>query len=90
VSTLGLGLVVGGVVLLAIGLVRARGPWTRYRALKAQEGNIARYEAWRGGLRDTGPTGASVAMDMFRSQLRLDVAIALVGVIAIIAGIVVG
>ncbi len=33
-------------------LSRARGPWARYRALKAQDANIARYEAWRGGLRD--------------------------------------
>ena len=39
----------GGVVLIAIGYARARGPWRRYQALKAQDANVARYEAWRGG-----------------------------------------
>lgn len=59
-----------GLVAMAVGYSRARGPWARYQALKAQEQNIARYESWRGGLRDTGPTGASVAMDMARKQAR--------------------
>lgn len=83
------GLVVAGVgaLLVAIGLVRARGPWARYRALKSQEENIARYEAWRGGLRDSGTTGASVAIEMLRGQLRVDAVIAGVGAVAIIAGL---
>ena len=51
-----------GVALIAIGYTRARGPWARYQALKAQDANVARYEAWRGGVRDDGTTGASVAM----------------------------
>jgi uncharacterized membrane protein len=59
-----------GVVAMAVGYSRARGPWARYQALKAQEANIARYESWRGGLRDAGPTGASVAMEMARKQAR--------------------
>ena len=46
------------------------GPWASYQALKAQEQNIARYESWRGGLRDSGTTGASVAMEMLRGQVR--------------------
>lgn len=83
------GLVVAavGVLLVAIGLFRARAPWARYRALKAQEENIARYEAWRGGLRDSGPTGASVAIEMLRNQLLVDGAIAGVGVVAIVLGL---
>lgn len=83
------GLVVAavGVLLVAIGLFRARAPWARYRALKAQEENIARYEAWRGGLRDSGPTGASVAIEMLRNQLLVDGAIAGVGVVAIVFGL---
>ena len=83
------GLVVAGigVLLVAIGLVRARGPWGRYRALKSREENIARYEAWRGGLRDDGPTGASVAIEMLRNQLRVDAAIAGVGAVAILVGL---
>ena len=59
-----------GIAAMAFGYSRARGPWARYQALKAQEANIARYESWRGGLRDAGPTGASVAMDMARRQAR--------------------
>ena len=51
-----------GVALIAVGYTRARGPWARYQALKAQDANVARYEAWRGGVRDDGATGASVAM----------------------------
>lgn len=76
-----------GVLLVAIGLLRARAPWARYRALKAQEENIARYEAWRGGLRDSGPTGASVAIEMLRNQLLVNGAIAGVGVVAIVVGL---
>ena len=59
-----------GVVALAAGYARFRGPWARYQALKAQDANIARYESWRGGLRDSGTTGASVAMEILRKQVR--------------------
>ena len=69
-GALNLILVALGVAAIAFGYSRARGPWARYQALKAQEANIARYESWRGGLRDSGQTGASVAMDMARSQAR--------------------
>ena len=67
---LNLVLILVGVAAMAAGYARARGPWRRYQALKAQEENISRYESWRGGLRDSGPTGASVAMDMARRQAR--------------------
>ena len=53
---------VAGIALIAIGYRRMRAPWSRYQALREQDANIARYEAWRGGLRDSGTTGASVAM----------------------------
>ena len=89
-SATGLVLVVVGVVLIAVGLVRAREPWARYRALRARELNIERYEAWRGGLRETGPTGASVAMDLLRGRLRTDAAVAGLGVLLVVAGFVVG
>ncbi len=59
-----------GIAAMAGGYARARGPWRRYQALKAQEENIARYESWRGGLRDRGTTGASVAMEVLRRQAR--------------------
>ena len=59
-----------GVVSMAFGYSRARGPWARYQALKEQDANIARYESWRGGLRDNSTTGASVAMEVLRRQAR--------------------
>ena len=59
-----------GVVSMAFGYSRARGPWARYQALKEQDANIARYEAWRGGARDTSATGASVAMMILRRQAQ--------------------
>ena len=40
---------VAGVALIAVGYQRARGPYARYQALKAQDANVARYESWRGG-----------------------------------------
>jgi uncharacterized membrane protein len=85
-SILGIALVVLGIVAMAGGYARARGPWARYQALKAQEANIARYESWRGGLRDTGPTGASVAMDLARSQARNGAIVMAVGFAITIAG----
>ena len=67
---MGLVLILCGIAAMAAGYARARGPWARYQSLKAQDANIARYESWRGGLRETGPTGASVAMAMARKQAR--------------------
>jgi len=82
-----LGLIVVGAAMTALGFVRARGPWARYRALKAEDANIARYEAWRGGLRDSGTTGASVAMAVLRKQARDAALIALVGIVLAVVGI---
>jgi hypothetical protein len=76
----------GGVVLIALGYLRARGPWMRYQALKAQDANVARYEAWRGGLRSDSNTGASVAMEVLRRQAQIGGAIAIVGFVLVFAG----
>ena len=77
-----------GVALVAIGYTRARGPWSRYQALREQQANIDRYEAWRGGLRteDRGPTGASVAMSELRRQAQVAGIIAIVGLVLIFIG----
>jgi hypothetical protein len=75
-----------GVILIAIGYLRARQPWARYRELQSQEANVARYEAWRGGLRDQGATGASVAMAMYRRQAQLWGAVAIVGIVLVFVG----
>lgn len=76
----------GGIALVAVGYHRGRGPWDRYRALKAQDANIARYDAWRGGIRDSGTTGASVAMELLRRQAQIGAAIAVAGLVLIVAG----
>jgi len=75
-----------GIVLVAVGYTRARGPWGRYQALKAEDAMAERYGAWRGGIRDDGKTGASVAMELLRRQARSAAAIALVGVVLVVLG----
>lgn len=87
---LNLALWLGGIALMALGYARAREPWRRYRALRDQQANVARYEAWRGGNRgrvaEPGPTGADVAMALFRRQAQVGAAIAVVGFILVFAG----
>ena len=85
-SPLNIALWVVGVILIAVGYRRARGPWGRYQALKEQDDNIARYEAWRGGLRDTSPTGASVAMQILRRQAQVGGVIVAVGFVLVFLG----
>jgi len=77
---------VAGVALIAYGYSRARGPWARYQALKEQDANVSRYEAWRCGIRDDGKTGASVAMEVLRRQARTGASIALVGFVLVFLG----
>jgi hypothetical protein len=77
---------IGGIALLAIGYSRARGPMSRYQALKQQDANVARYEAWRGGARDRGATGASVQMALLRRQASVGIAIAIVGFVLLLVG----
>ena len=75
-----------GIALIAIGYSRARGPWTRYQDLKAQDANAARYGAWRGGIRDDGTTGASIAMAILRRQAQIGGTIAIAGVVLVFLG----
>jgi hypothetical protein len=75
-----------GVALIAVGYLRARAPYRRYQALKEQDANVARYEAWRGGVRDTSPTGASVAMQMFRRRAQMGGLIAVIGFVLVFVG----
>ncbi len=82
-------LLLGGAVLIGVGLLRARAPWTRYRELRLQDENIARYEAWRGGIRDDSKTGASVAMEILRRQARMGALVAIFGAALVVAGFVV-
>jgi hypothetical protein len=76
-----------GVALIAFGYQRARGPWARYQQLKEQDANAARYNAWRGGVReDTGTTGASVAMQLLRAQAQRGFILAAVGIALVVLG----
>jgi uncharacterized membrane protein len=77
---------VAGAILMAYGYRRARGPWSRYRLLKEQDANVARYEAWRGGIRDDGKTGASVAMEVLRRQAQVAAGIAVAGFVLVFLG----
>jgi hypothetical protein len=77
---------VAGVVLIVSGFTRARGPWSRYQALREEDANVARYEAWRGGLRDGAQGGPSIAMEVLRRQARNGALIAVVGFVLVFAG----
>ncbi|MER3418767.1 MAG: hypothetical protein C4343_06695 [Chloroflexota bacterium] len=88
-SSLGLGLLVVGLVLLVVGVRRGRRPWARYRELRAQDENIARYEAWRGGVRNDAKTGASVAMAILRRQALTGAATAVLGGVLIVVALLV-
>ena len=77
---------VGGVALVVLAYVRGRAPWARYQQLKDQDANESRYNAWRGGVRETGTTGASVAMEILRRQWRIAALVAGVGIVLIVVG----
>jgi len=81
-------LVVVGLGLIVFGFVRTRGPYARLRELQAQDANVARYEAWRGGVRDDSKTGASVAMAILQRQVKVGAGIGLIGIAAIFTGLV--
>lgn len=85
-SAANLGLWGLGVVLIAVGYLRAREPWARYQQLREQDANIARYERWRGGVRDASTTGASVAMEILRRQARIGGLIAVAGFVLVFLG----
>jgi hypothetical protein len=87
-ALVGFGLVLAGIVLFALGYARAREPWRRYQALKAEDENAARYRAWRGGppAASEETTGASVAMALHRRRARTWAFVACAGVALVVAG----
>jgi hypothetical protein len=80
-------LVAIGLGLVVVGYLRTRVPYARLQALRAQDKNVARYEAWRGGVRDDSKTGASVAMEILQRQVRVGAGIGLIGIAAIATGL---
>jgi hypothetical protein len=85
VGLLNLALLAVGVGLIVVGTIRARTPYRRYMALKEQDANIARYEAWRGGVRSDSASGASVAMQVLRRQAQIGAGIAIAGIVLVVA-----
>ena len=76
-----------GVVLIALGYVRAKGPWARYQELKAQEANLARYEGWRGTrLRDEGPSAASIMAQEMRRKAQIGGLVLIAGFVLVFVG----
>ena len=82
-------LLVVGVVMIIAGAYRAKAPYQRYMALKEQDANIARYEAWRGGVRSESKTGASVAMQILRRQAQIGAGVVIAGVVLVVIAFVV-
>jgi hypothetical protein len=83
-------LLVIGLVLAVLGGVRTYRPYQRYAALREQDANIARYEAWRGGVRGDSKTGASVAMEILRRQMQVGGAIVIAGLVCVALAFVIG
>jgi len=89
VGIVGIALIVAGVALIVVGVLRAREPYRRYMALKEQDANVARYEAWRGGARPDSKTDASGAMQVLRRRAQIGGAIVLAGFALVIVGFVI-
>ena len=78
-----------GVVLLVIGLWRARGPWQRGQELRAHLANLDRYEAWRGNRPEPperGPDSGALMLHELRRQTRIWLAVAGGGLLLILIG----
>ena len=80
-------LIVVGLALIVYAYIRIRAPYARLRGLKAQDENVARYEAWRGGVRDDAKAGSSVAMAILQRQVKVAATIGLLGIAAIFVGL---
>jgi hypothetical protein len=92
VSLLGLAIVGLGAILAVLGAWRAWGPYARVRALDANEANVRRYEAWRGSRRASSapaPTSQDLLRGELMRQVRWWAAVAAVGVILIVVGLLV-
>ncbi len=86
-SMIGVVLLVVGIGLIVFGVARTRVPYQRYSALREQDANIARYEAWRGGVRSDSKTGASVAMQILRRQVQQGIAVIVAGGVCLLAAL---
>jgi hypothetical protein len=89
---LGVIIFAAGAVLLAVGLLRVRGPYTRLQALRATEANLRRYDDWRGKRLSPEPgerTGADEMGDLLRRQVYLWGGTAVAGSVLMLLGVLV-
>jgi hypothetical protein len=89
-TPLGLVLVAGGAVALAVGLVRIRAPLAHIRRLDETQANLDRYEAWRGRSTDVdadGPTGADEMRTLLRRRAVAWGIVCAIGAAAIVVGL---
>jgi hypothetical protein len=81
---------IAGVALIAIAIWRIRGPFARMNELDRLAENAKKYESWRGGSRLTAAdgerTGADEMRDLMRRQVYIWAAVAVVGIVLLVAG----
>jgi hypothetical protein len=78
----------GGLALAALGVWRVRRPYARMSELDQLAENARRYESWRGnrGLADDRTSGADVMRQMMRREVIVWGAVAIVGIVLVVAG----
>lgn len=86
-----LALIAAGVIAIAVGVLRMRGPITMMRQLDQTEANLERYDAWRGKrteIEAAGPTGADEMKAYMRQRAAIWGALVVVGAVLVIFGLV--
>jgi hypothetical protein len=84
-----LALWIGGVVLIVLAVLQARGPFARLSELDRLAENARRYDSWRGGRRpssEDATTGADVMRQVLRRKVLLWAGVAAVGVVLVVVG----
>jgi hypothetical protein len=79
----------GGLGLVALGVLRLRGPLARQRALRETQENLARYDDWRGSRIRPEPgekTGADVMAEVLRRQVLIWGGVIAAGIVLIAVG----
>ena len=79
-------LLIIGIGLIVVGFLRTRAPYAQLRALQAKDQNVARYNAWRGGVRNEPPDSEAGAA--LQRQVRLGAGLGLIGIAAIFTALV--
>jgi hypothetical protein len=80
-----------GFVALGVAILNIRVPLARMQEIDRLADNAKRYESWRGGSRTAAgggseTTGADILRQMLRRQVLIWAALAVVGVVLILAG----